>query len=148
MKQFFYSIIALLFVTACSSDDSDGRNPYLGEPRFSYDINLNLPQYASLGTPGNAVYIANSNVGIRGVIVFNQGFGNYFAWEASCPNHAPSSCSTMTIQDGVTCVCSCEDYKYSLANGSLLTDVEEGVRPYGLLNYRVTVNNNMIQVYN
>lgn len=143
------TIVAILFfafiMVSCSNDTSD-RNPYLNEQNFTFEINLNLPLYGSLSTPGNAVYVGNNNVGLRGIIVFNSGFGSFFAWEASCPNHTPNSCSTMTIEGGVTAVCSCEDYTYSLSNGVPLTDTTEKL--HSLLNYRVDVNGNILVISN
>lgn len=138
-------LIFTLFIVSCSKDTSD-RNPYLGEQNFTFEINLNLPLYGSLNTPGNALYIGNNNVGLRGVIVFNSGFGTFFAWEASCPNHTPNSCSTMTIEGGVTAVCSCEGYTYSLSNGVPLTDTTEKLR--SLLNYQVDTNGNILVISN
>lgn len=140
-------LASLILLSGCDNSNTD-RNPFLLEPQFSIDINLNLPQYGSLSTPGNALYIGGNNVGIKGIIVYNQGFGNYIAWEASCPNHTPNTCSTLTIEGGITARCSCEDFLYSLVNGAFLSETEEGQRAYTLLNYRATVNGTIITVYN
>ncbi|QLE01409.1 hypothetical protein HX109_07470 [Galbibacter sp. BG1] len=148
MKYLIYNILALIIFTGCSGDDTSFDNPNLIEPGFSYTINLNLPQYASLSNPGTAVYVNNSNVGIRGVFVFNTGSGSYVAWEASCPNHRPNDCSTMQLVDGVFCECSCEDYKYELAGGALVTEFKGEGRAYTLQPYRVTTNNNIIKISN
>ncbi|WP_224491231.1 hypothetical protein [Robertkochia flava] len=142
-------ILSAMMFLMLSCDNSDReRNPYLREPQFSIDINLNLPQYGSLNTPGSALYIGGNNVGIKGIIVYNQGFGTYLAWEATCPNHSPNNCSTLVVQDGVTAKCGCDDFLYSLVNGALLNETEEGQRPYALLNYRASVNGTIITVYN
>ncbi|UNY99511.1 hypothetical protein MQE36_04000 [Zhouia spongiae] len=140
-------LVVTLFILACSSD-SGNRNPYLPEAGFSFEVNLNLPLYGSLATPGNAIYIGNQGVGIRGVFVYNAGFGQFFAWEASCPNHSPSSCSTMSIINGNMCKCSCEDYEYSLVNGTLLSEPPSGGKIHELLIYKVTVQENIITVFN
>ncbi|THD68992.1 hypothetical protein E7Z59_01285 [Robertkochia marina] len=144
-------IIAIFFTvllsTGCSNNTSE-RNPYLPEPQFSIDINLNLPQYGSLNTPGSALLIEGGNIGIRGIIVYNQGFGTYLAWEASCPNHIPNSCSTLKVVDGITAVCNCDDYLYSLVNGALLSEFPENQRPYPLLNYRASVQGSVVTVFN
>ena len=146
MKRTITVLLFLAFIIASCNKDTSNRNPYLTEQSFKFEINLNLPLYGSLSTPGNAVYVGNNNVGLKGIIVFNSGFGTFFAWEASCPNHAPNSCSTMTIEGGVTAVCSCEDYTYSLSNGVPLTDTDEKL--HSLLNYRVDVNGNILIVSN
>ena len=147
-KLLFSFILSLTFSLVSCDNSSTHRNPYLREANFTFEVNLNLPLYGSLNTPGNAIYIDNSNVGLRGVIVFNAGFGSFFAWEASCPNHIPNQCSTMIIEGGVTCKCSCEGYTYSLSNGVPLSDPVEDKKLYGLLNYRVDVQGNVLFISN
>ena len=68
-----------------------------------------------------------------------------FAWEASCPNQYPSSCSTMRI-DGVQSVCDCDNYKYSLATGQLLSNTENDAYPMKL--YFSEKNGNSIRISN
>ena len=149
MKTFIavFSFCTVLFLVSCS-DDKSARNPYLVELEFSYDVNLNLPLYNGLTTPGNAIYIGNEGVGLRGIFVINTGAG-YYAWEASCPNHSPNECSTMEIKGGTNCICPCDDYEYNLFNGQMINrpeDTEE--RTYDLLFYQTQVSGNTIRVYN
>ncbi|MCF8713325.1 hypothetical protein JM658_00650 [Joostella atrarenae] len=146
MKHILYSLFTLFIFSACSGDDSSFDNPNLIEPGFSYSINLNLPLYAGLATPGTAVYVNDSNVGIRGIFVINL-FGSYRAWEASCPNHPPNNCSTMTLS-GVTCKCSCEEYEYELAGGSLISEPTGETSTYPLQEYNVTANGSIIKISN
>ncbi|MCJ7468061.1 MAG: hypothetical protein MUO53_15385 [Maribacter sp.] len=136
----------ILFLTACSKDQTN-RNPYLQEIGFRYDINLNLPLYSTLTNPGSAIYIPNQAVGTRGVFVMNTGFSQYRAFEGSCPNHAPSNCSTM-ILDGQNAVCPCDDYAYSLFTGQFLNRPNDGKRYYDMLEYRATANGNIIVISN
>lgn len=145
MKKITPIIFILIFIISCSDDTPSNRNPFLIESNFSFDINLNLPLYGSLNIPGSSIYISNENVGLKGVFVFNTGSG-YVAWEASCPNHTPNSCSTMTIEGGTACRCSCEDYLYSLANGAPLSESDEKL--HGLLFYRVDTNGDVLVVSN
>lgn len=142
----YLSLFLLLTFGGCSKDNTD-RNPFLQERNFSFEINLNLPQYGALNVPGSAVFIPGQQAGIRGVFVYHQGFGTYQAWEASCPNHTPNTCSTMRLKDGVFSECDCESYEYSLLNGILLNPPSEG-RSYGLLPYRVTANGSSVRIFN
>ena len=120
-------ILIVILICSCSKNEIN-RNPYLQNISFEKTINLNLPQYDDLNYNGGAVYL-NSGW-IKGLILFN--FSNQiFAWEASCPNQYPSSCSTMKI-DGVQTVCNCDDYKYSLATGQLLSSSETNSYPMKL----------------
>lgn len=134
-------LLALFSLFSCSSDNVRYKNPYLPSYSFSIDINLGLPTYNGLTIPMNPVYVNNGTSGVRGLIVMRVSSTDYRAWEASCPNHAPSSCSTMQIE-GLTAVCSCEENTYSLFDGT-------GPYEYGMMPYRVqVVNANAIRVYN
>jgi len=140
-----YLLLLLLFLLACSNDQGQ-RNPYLQEIGFRFDINLNLPLYSPLTNPGNAVYIGAQGVGIRGVFVMNTGFA-YRVFEASCPNHSPSSCSTTEL-DGQTAVCGCEGYEYSLFTGQQFSPPNDGERYFNMLEYRATQNGNVVVISN
>ena len=145
MKRVFI-FITLLFTVSCSNDGSN-RNPFLQEVGFNFELNLNLPLYSNLNTIGNPVYVGNPSVGTRGAFVMRTGPDTFFAFEASCPNHAPNSCSTMTIE-GQEVACSCEDYRYSLFTGQQLNRPDDGNRYYDLLFYRATQNGNSVFISN
>ena len=145
MRKALYILIFTVLL-ACSSD-SGRRNPYLSEIGFRFDLNLNLPLYSPLTNTGNAVYVGTQGVGIRGVFVINTGFNVFRAFEASCPNHPPNSCSTMEL-NGQTAVCSCEDYEYSLFTGQQLNRPDDGKNYYNMLEYRATQNGNVVVISN
>ncbi|MEJ2162734.1 MAG: hypothetical protein P8X60_05275, partial [Robiginitalea sp.] len=123
------------------------RNPYLRELSFRFEINLNLPLYSPLTTIGNPVYIGNTGVGIRGDYVMNTGFDIFRAFEASCPNHAPNTCST-TINEGQNARCACEDYEYSLFTGQQLNRPDDDNRYYDMLEYRANLSGNTVLISN
>jgi nitrite reductase/ring-hydroxylating ferredoxin subunit len=139
--------ILIITVLLSCSNDSGRRNPYLNEIGFRFDLNLNLPLYSPLTNTGNAVFVGARGVGIRGVFVINTGFNVFRAFEASCPNHAPNSCSTMEL-DGQTAVCPCDDYEFSLFTGQQLNRPDDGNRYYNMLEYRATQNGNVVVISN
>lgn len=141
-----YCIIIGILLLSCNNDRTN-RNPYLQEIGFRFDINLNLPLYSPLTNTGNAVYIGNQTVGTRGVFIINTGFNTFRAFEASCPNHAPNSCSTMDL-NGQTAVCSCEEYEYSLFTGQQLNRPDDGNRYYDMLEYHTTFSGNTVSISN
>lgn len=149
MKRVLF-IFCLLASFSCSNSGPDN-NPYLQDVSFSFDINLSLPLYSSLKVPGTAVYIGNEGVGINGVFVINLGTnssGPYLAFEASDPNHSPN-CGAMKLEDGLFAVCTCDDYKYSLANGQLIDKPDDGVtKIYSMLSYRTSLSGGILRVYN
>jgi nitrite reductase/ring-hydroxylating ferredoxin subunit len=146
-----FGVFLVILMFACDSNTTN-RNPYLTEYNFSYTINTNLPLYSSLTNEGSAIYLDNSQAGINGVFVIktSTSFSGYRAYEASCPNHEISSCSTMTLDSsGNSVTCSCEDYNYTLFTGQLLSDVEDSVDGYyNMLEYTVTASSNIISISN
>ncbi len=145
MRHLWVLLLALVLLS-CSSD-STNRNPYLQEVRFRFELNLNLPLYNNLNTIGNPVYVGNNGVGTRGVFVIKSSLDTFYAFEASCPNHAPNDCSTMAI-DGQNVVCSCEGYTYNLFTGQQLDRPDDGKRYYDLLFYRATQSGNVVVISN
>lgn len=117
MKRFFYILVLILVTLSCEKDrQTSNNNPYLPNYSFEVTLNMSFPQYATLAFPSTAVYVNSAGAGIRGVIVFNAGSGNYLAYDAACPNQALSDCSTMTI-NGIKAKCACDDAEYSLFTG-------------------------------
>jgi len=135
MRYIILVFISVLFL-ACSND-STNRNPYLQDIDFGFEINLNLPLYSPLTNIGSVVLINNNGVGIKGVYVIRT-ISTEFpfqAFEASCPNHEPNSCSTL-IANGQVATCSCEGFKYSLFTGQPFNIPEDGSRYYDMKQYR------------
>ncbi len=145
MKLRLALLLALIFL-ACDND-TQNRNPFLQEVRFNFELNLNLPLYTNLNNIGNPVYVGNAGVGTRGAFVMKTGPDSFMAYEASCPNHAPNNCSTMTI-DGQNVVCSCEEYTYNLFFGQQLDRPDNGARFFDLLPYRATLAGNSVLISN
>ena len=112
---------------------------------FCYQINLNLPEYDDLRFAGGSLLIPQ--IGHKGVLVFNLNGSDYFAWDASCPNHAPNTCS-QTQLNGVLTECSCDSFQYSLATGQLLNPPEDSGQLYPLLFYRAETRGNAVVISN
>jgi nitrite reductase/ring-hydroxylating ferredoxin subunit len=142
----FAILLLLALIFACEADRTN-RNPYLQEIGFRFDLNLNLPLYSPLTNTGSAVYVDNASVGTRGIFVINTGFNQFRAFEASCPNHEPNTCSTMVL-DGQVVTCPCEDYEYSLFTGQMLNRPNDGNRYYDMLEYRANFSGNVVIISN
>lgn len=145
LRPYLLLIFTVLLVSC--ENDSGNRNPYLQEVSFSFELNLNLPLYSDLNNIGNPIYVGNAGVGTRGAFVMQVSSGQYFAFEASCPNHVPNNCSTMQL-DGIEVECSCEDFRYNLFNGQQANRPDDGQRYYDLLFYRATLRGNSVFITN
>ena len=140
MKKFILLLVLPFFMGCDKNDAIVNNNPFLPNYPVNFEINLNLPSYDSLKFINNAVLINTSGIGIRGVFIFNTGYG-YTAFDAACPNQALSDCSSMTL-NGIMATCPCDGAEYSLFNG-----LSQG-KNYPMKPYRTEVNGNVIRVYN
>lgn len=141
MRNLVFAFVAILLIS-CSNDDRPKNCNFLLNVGVSASVNMNLPEYSQLQFTSNSVFVANH--GNQGIIVTNVGSG-FRAWDASDPNHTPSSCSRLTIE-GAEAKCNCQDAnKYSLFTGQKLGES----LPCGLKEYRVTMNgNNTLSISN
>ncbi len=145
MKRIF--LLALLGVFCACDSERTNRNPYLQEIGFGFEVNLRLPLYSLLTNTGSAVLISQEAVGTRGVFVINTGFNQFRAFEASCPNHVPNNCSTMSFT-GQVATCACEGYEYSLFTGQQLNRPDDGNRYYDMLEYRANFSGGTVRISN
>lgn len=121
------------------------RNPFLPEVRFQREIDLSLPLFNGLSFVGGSILL--NDIGFNGVILFNLNGSTFLAWEATCPNHVPKSCSKLSLT-GVLSECSCEGFQYSLATGIIINPSETLSPPQNLLYYQVEEYNGILRVSN
>ena len=136
--------IGFLVVLGCSKTAVE-RNPFLIENSFDQRINLALPAFDNLNYAGGSLYWPNG--GIRGLLLYNLNGNTILAWEASCPNHNPNSCSKTKLLGSLT-ECECENYQYSLATGQLLNPSPKDTNQYPMINYGVRISGNNLVIYN
>ncbi len=138
----FIAFFSLLILFNCSKDRENENCRFLLDINVNTTINLNLPEYNQLQFSGNSVYLPNH--GNNGIIIVRIG-ANYFAWDATDPNHAQNSCSRL-VNSGLEATSICEDgNKFSLVNGQPL---ENSALECGLRNYRVEHNGNTLTIFN
>lgn len=93
MKKILVLVLISSTLVSCSkSDTANSSCKFLLNVGVNLSINLSLPQYNQLQFAGNSVYVANAGNG--GIIVASTGV-DFFAWDASDPNHAQSPCSRL-----------------------------------------------------
>jgi len=137
------SLICLIFLLSCEDNTIDNRNcRFLLDIGVNLTIDLTLPQYSQLTFAGNSIYIPNE--GNAGIIVASTG-ADFFAWDASDPNHAPSACSAL-VPSGLNGTCGCDDGNtYNFVTGTPAGD--DGLR-CALRNYRVQQSGNTLLIFN
>ena len=144
LSKILLSFFAFFIIINCEKNNID-RNPYLNEIKFNYEINLNFPEFDALRYVGGSKKI--NQIGLNGVILFNFNGNTFLAWEATCANHIIKECSELYIE-GVLAKCSCEDFQYSLATGQLINPKENINALFGMLNFQVFSNGNILRITN
>lgn len=145
MRNFLISLSAL-FLFGCSAEPTE-RNPYLQDVSFRVDLDRNLPLYNGLKVIGSPVYVGLAGAGTRGVYVMQTSIDFYQAFEASCPNHVPNSCSTLQA-NGIELECACEGYRYNLFTGQQVNQPTDGSVYYNLFRYNAQLSGNTVIVSN
>ncbi|MGB6267825.1 MAG: hypothetical protein WBF67_02340 [Olleya sp.] len=146
LRSLFTILFCSFLVLSCQkNDDNDNNNNYI--PDIAFDtldsINTTLPQYNNLQFPGNFVVL--NGFGYNGIVIYNTGNGMYSAFEITDPNHAPSGCSSLTIE-GISATCNCEDgNSYNIVDGA---PFDGTTGQFSLKPYFVEVNGSVIRVYN
>ena len=126
-------LVFLLFALSVScSDNSDELNKFLPDVQVNQTVFLNNPEFINLQVVGGWAY---SQGGISGIIIYHAGINNYLAYERSAPHRTPEPCSVMTVKNGITMVCPCDNSVFNLLNGSPMTDgVNYPARQYRVIN--------------
>ncbi|SRX73297.1 hypothetical protein [Aequorivita antarctica] len=145
MKNRIFFLLIIFITLSCSKkDDKQERNPYLSDPVVSLNLNLNLPEYNPLKFPGNSVITSQ---GIKGIVVICISDTQYFAYDLTDPNHAPSNCSRMEINGPIaSCPCQNDDNEYNIINFGRHTT--EPDTKYPMQSYRAERNGNNIVISN
>ncbi len=141
MKKLFALFVAVIAISGCSKEERRrNTNPYIPSYSFSVELNLNLPLYSDLRYVSGTKYVNLSGAGLNGIIVYNTDGNNYTAFEATCPNQIPTTCSRLEIE-GLYAVCPCDNVKYSLIDGY-------GPAEWPMLAYRVEKRGDILRIYN
>ncbi|WP_242084053.1 hypothetical protein [Aestuariivivens sediminis] len=134
--------VLVFFLFGCSVSKENENCNFLLDIGVNESINLSYPTYSLLQFAGNSVYVPG--IGNGGIIIASTG-ADFYAWDASDPNHIQSSCSIL-VNSGLNATCGCDDKnEYSLVNGQPLNN---GALLCGLRNYRVEQSGNTLRIYN
>lgn len=133
--------MVLFFVTLGSCIEEEERIiPYT---HVDIRINLSLPQYYALNIINNAIIIPYVGYNQNGVIVYRLNQEEFFAFDATCPQHVHTSTAiAIDDNDPGNAICPYCNKVYILLN---LGYVEGG---YPLQRYRTSLHGTELRIYN
>ena len=123
---------ALTGLSGCTPDLSDDQIPT--QPFPDIIINLNLPENIALKSKGISKEVSG---GTRGIIVYCQDIGVYYAYERNCSYHPNDACATVNVDNSKLFMfdpCCGSSFDFSTGNPT------GGVAWRPLLRYKTTYN--------
>ena len=123
-------IIFLSVLNACEPNEYDDPVPHTTFADFT--LNLGLPEYIALKTPGATLAVG---YGVRGIIVYCKQPNEYMAYERNCTYHPNDACATVNVDvSKLFLVDPCCGSTFDLATGAPTGGM--AIRP--LVQYRTT----------
>ncbi|HIP49482.1 MAG TPA: hypothetical protein EYG92_11030 [Lutibacter sp.] len=125
------NLFIILVIFSLFSCDDPQYNDLLPDKAIDVTINLNLPAYISLQTPGGWAETStkeNLGHGFKGLFIYRSN-SRYYAYERACPHKDVDACEPMTF-DGSFLICPCDQSKFNFLNGGGSTDVTYRAREY------------------
>jgi hypothetical protein len=150
MIKFIFNLLLCSFIfSACKSNNNVNSDPIDNVP-VNITINLALPLYSHLSNPGTHVFEAG---GVKGVVIVHHTDDNFYAFDRCCSYQPKNSCSKVEVDSTVLIFrcgestssgfTKCCDSRFFM-NG----DVINGPATFGLKQYQVFLNGNLLNVKN
>jgi len=138
MKLALYILCTLLIFSTCNTKDD-----YIQDCYVNINIDLNLPEFSYLQSPGNSIFIEG---GCEGIIIYHGVGDDYKAYDRNCSYEPSLSCSKIDTVDAGIAYCGCCTSAFSLSNnGNALNS--PALLPLKAYNWSLG-NNNIIRIFN
>ena len=98
MKIRILALFCLLFFSCQKEED------YIQNVMVDVNLNLTLPEFSDLQTVGNYVFITG---GVKGIIVYRQGFDSYKTYDRNCSFEPSLSCARIDSVNSSIAICQC-----------------------------------------
>ena len=105
------------------------------------DLNLTLPEFSDLQAVGNYVFITG---GVKGIIVYHQGFDSYKTYDRNCSFEPSLSCARIDSVNSSIAICKCCNSKFLLSDGTPF----DGPALLPLKQYKNNLSEDFLYIYN
>ena len=135
MKIRILALFCLLFFSCQKEED------YIQNVVVDINLNLTLPGFSDLQTVGNSVFI---NGGVKGIIVYRQGFDSYKTYDRNCSFEPSLSCARIDSVNSSIAICKCCNSKFLLSDGTPF----DGPALLPLKQYQNNLSEDFLYIYN
>ena len=132
-----FCILILFFFSACSDD-----NDFIQEVYVNEQIDLSLPEYSDLNSPGSAIFIDG---GVKGLIIYHEIGEKYKVYDRNCSYEPQQSCSKIDSINSGLAFCGCCSSVFTIYNNG------EPINSPALLplkSYNYSLSGNILNIYN
>ena len=136
MKIRILALLYLLFLSCQKEED------YIQNVIVDINLNLTLPEFSDLQTVGNYVFITG---GVKGIIVYHQGFDIYKTYDRNCSYQPSLSCAKIDSVHSTIAICNCCDSKFLLGQNGQNID---GPALLPLKQYPNNLSGDFLDIYN
>ena len=109
MKIRILALFCLLFFSCQKEED------YIQNVMVDIDLNLTSDESFDLQTVGNYIFITG---GVKGIIVYRQGFDSYKTYDRNCSFEPSLSCARIDSVNSSIAICKCCNSKFLLSDGT------------------------------
>jgi hypothetical protein len=99
MRSSLYILSISLLIASCNS-----KKDYIKEVDVNILVDLSLPEYSDLQTPGNSIFI---NGGVEGIIIYRCNGDCYKVYDRNCSYEPSLSCSAIDSVSSGFAYCGC-----------------------------------------
>ena len=135
MKIRILTLFCLLFFSCQKEED------YIQNVMVNIDLNLTLPEFSDLQTVGNYIFITG---GVKGIIVYRQGFDSYKTYDRNCSFEPSLSCARIDSVNSSIAICKCCNSKFLLSDGTPF----DGPALLPLKQYQNNLSEDFLYIYN
>jgi len=138
MKKLTYILTISILVFSCNSKDDFIQDVYVNEL-----IDLSLPIYSEIVTPGNSIFVEG---GVEGIIIYHGVGNDYKVYDRNCSYEPSLSCSVIDSTNAGIGYCRCCTSAFSISNTGEAINAP-AILPLKPYNWSLD-NNNVMRIFN
>ena len=108
MKKYNYLIIITIIIYSCSS-----KNDYIQDVYVNEIVDLSLPIYSDITTPGNSIFVEG---GVEGIIIYHGVGEEYKVYDRNCSYEPSLECSHIDSVNSGIAYCGCCTSAFLISN--------------------------------
>ena len=137
MKSFKSIIIFFMLFFSCNDQNNYIQNVYV-----DIEVDISLPQFSSINTVGNSMFIEGGN---KGIILYRNSSFDFKIYDRNCSFEPNQECSYIDSVNSSIALCNCCTSAFLLDQNGIAAN-SPAVLP--LKQYNYSLNNTLLHIFN